>query len=55
MTQLDQSQSRAARPSGAEDIYKLYAESFHGVDHLRRIQQEAQQLITQALEKEKRV
>ena len=43
----------AARPSGTEDIYKLYAESFHGVDHLRRIQQEAQQLITQALEKEK--
>jgi len=40
----------AARPSGTENIYKLYAESFLGVEHLRRIQQEAQHLITQALE-----
>ena len=35
----------AARPSGTEDVYKLYAESFRGSDHLRRIQEEAQALI----------
>jgi phosphoglucomutase len=35
----------AARPSGTEDVYKLYAESFAGKDHLRKIQQEAQELI----------
>jgi len=35
----------AARPSGTEDVYKLYAESFRGLDHLRRIQEEAQALI----------
>ena len=35
----------AARPSGTEDIYKLYAESFKGRDHLRRIQSEAQAII----------
>ncbi|MGH9356664.1 MAG: phosphoglucomutase, alpha-D-glucose phosphate-specific, partial [Terriglobia bacterium] len=39
----------AARPSGTEDVYKLYAESFRGVDHLRIIQDEAQQIIAQAL------
>jgi phosphoglucomutase len=39
----------AARPSGTENIYKLYAESFRGVAHLRRIQQEAQTLIGDAL------
>lgn len=39
----------AARPSGTEDVYKLYAESFRGPDHLARIQTEAQQLITAAL------
>jgi phosphoglucomutase len=39
----------AARPSGTEDVYKLYAESFRGKDHLRRIQEEAQSLITNAL------
>lgn len=39
----------AARPSGTEDVYKLYAESFRGKEHLRRIQQEAQALITKAL------
>ena len=38
----------AARPSGTEDVYKIYAESFRGVDHLRRIQEEAQALIAQA-------
>ncbi|MGE5836389.1 MAG: phosphoglucomutase, alpha-D-glucose phosphate-specific, partial [Acidobacteriota bacterium] len=35
----------AARPSGTEQVYKLYAESFRGLDHLRRIQHEAQALL----------
>jgi phosphoglucomutase len=35
----------AARPSGTEEVYKLYAESFKGKDHLRRIQEEAQVVI----------
>lgn len=35
----------AARPSGTEDVYKIYAESFQGEAHLRRIQDEAQALI----------
>lgn len=39
----------AARPSGTEDIYKVYAESFRGVDHLRQIQQAAQELVKEAL------
>ena len=39
----------AARPSGTEDVYKLYAESFRGLDHLRRIQEEAQALLTRTL------
>ncbi len=39
----------AARPSGTEDVYKLYAESFRGKDHLKRIQDEAQALIAKAL------
>ncbi len=39
----------AARPSGTEDVYKLYAESFQGKDHLKRIQDEAQALIGNAL------
>jgi phosphoglucomutase len=39
----------AARPSGTEDVYKLYAESFEGEEHLRRIQTEAQELIARAL------
>ena len=39
----------AARPSGTEDVYKLYAESFRGHDHLKRIQAEAQALISKAL------
>ena len=38
----------AARPSGTEDVYKLYAESFRGVEHLRHIQEEAQALIDRA-------
>ena len=37
----------AARPSGTEDVYKLYAESFNGPAHLRRIQDDAQALIQQ--------
>lgn len=37
----------AARPSGTEDVYKLYAESFNGQAHLRRIQEDAQALIQQ--------
>ena len=39
----------AARPSGTEDIYKLYAESFLGSQHLQRIQMEARALISSAL------
>ena len=35
----------AARPSGTEDVYKIYAESFAGPDHLRQIQQEARAII----------
>jgi phosphoglucomutase len=39
----------AVRPSGTEDVYKLYAESFCGRDHLRRIQEEAQAITSSAL------
>lgn len=39
----------AARPSGTEDIYKIYAESFAGADHLRRILVEAQAIVNEAL------
>ncbi len=39
----------AARPSGTEDIYKIYAESFKGADHLRRILQEAQTIVNGAI------
>jgi phosphoglucomutase len=39
----------AARPSGTEDIYKIYAESFRGQDHLRRIIEEAQAVVDNAL------
>ena len=39
----------AARPSGTEDVYKIYAESFRGTDHLRRIQQDAQAIVGHAL------
>lgn len=39
----------AARPSGTEDIYKIYAESFHGKDHLFRIVKEAQAIVDAAL------
>jgi len=40
----------AARPSGTEDVYKIYAESFRGETHLRQIQEEAQALISTVLE-----
>jgi phosphoglucomutase len=39
----------AARPSGTENVYKLYAESFAGMKHLRAIQDEAQELVSRAL------
>ena len=39
----------AARPSGTEDIYKIYAESFQGADHLRRILEEAQAMVNDTL------
>ena len=38
----------AARPSGTEDIYKIYAESFKGKDHLHNIQEEAQKIVNEA-------
>jgi len=41
----------AARPSGTEDVYKLYAESFRGAEHLQRIQAEARALISSALKR----
>jgi phosphoglucomutase len=39
----------AARPSGTEDIYKIYAESFHGAEHLHRILAEAQAIVNAAI------
>jgi phosphoglucomutase len=39
----------AARPSGTEDVYKIYAESFRGSDHLGRILEEAQAIVNDAL------
>jgi phosphoglucomutase len=39
----------AARPSGTEDVYKVYAESFRGPEHLARIQEEAQAVVSSAL------
>jgi phosphoglucomutase len=39
----------AARPSGTEDVYKLYAESFRGAEHLARIQDEARAIIAEVL------
>ena len=35
----------AARPSGTEDVYKIYAESFHGPEHLARVQEEAREVV----------
>jgi phosphoglucomutase len=39
----------AARPSGTEDVYKIYAESFRGPDHLAKIQEEARAVVSAAL------
>jgi phosphoglucomutase len=39
----------AARPSGTENVYKLYAESFKGPEHLRRIQADAREIIDRAM------
>ncbi len=39
----------AARPSGTEDIYKIYAESFRGAEHLQRLLAEAQAIVTETL------
>jgi phosphoglucomutase len=39
----------AARPSGTENVYRIYAESFRGEDHLRRIQEEAQAMVSEAV------
>ncbi|MFD4856035.1 phosphoglucomutase (alpha-D-glucose-1,6-bisphosphate-dependent) [Streptomyces atratus] len=40
----------AARPSGTEDVYKIYAESFLGTDHLGRVQEEAKAVVSAALD-----
>jgi phosphoglucomutase len=42
----------AARPSGTEDVYKIYAESFAGPEHLRRVQAEAKEIVDAALQPE---
>jgi phosphoglucomutase len=39
----------AARPSGTEDVYKIYAESFRGADHLRLVLEAAQTIVDDAL------
>ena len=39
----------AARPSGTEDVYKIYAESFKGAEHLAQIQSEARDVVSAAL------
>jgi phosphoglucomutase len=39
----------AARPSGTEDVYKIYAESFQGAAHLRRLVEEAQAIVSDTL------
>ena len=39
----------AARPSGTEDVYKIYAESFSGPDHLAEVQREAQQVVDKVI------
>ena len=39
----------AARPSGTEDVYKIYAESFRGPDHLAQVQAEARDVVAAAL------
>jgi phosphoglucomutase len=44
----------AARPSGTEEVYKIYAESFLGSDHLHRIQNEAQSIVSETLKRSAR-
>jgi phosphoglucomutase len=39
----------ATRPSGTEDVYKLYAESFRGPEHLAAIQEEARAIVAAAI------
>jgi len=39
----------AARPSGTEDVYKIYAESYRSAEHLKQIQGEAQKIVSTAL------
>ncbi len=39
----------AARPSGTEDVYKIYAESFLGADHLARVQEAAQEVVNRVI------
>ena len=39
----------AARPSGTENVYKLYAESFKGPDHLQQIVEQAQEIVRRTL------
>ncbi|MEV4379222.1 phosphoglucomutase (alpha-D-glucose-1,6-bisphosphate-dependent) [Streptosporangium sp. NPDC049644] len=41
----------AARPSGTEDVYKIYAESFRGTEHLAQVQREARDLVSASLSK----
>ena len=38
----------AARPSGTEEVYKIYAESFRGSEHLVEVQQAAQEIVSEA-------
>lgn len=38
----------AARPSGTEDVYKIYAESFRGAEHLRQVMAEAREVVAAA-------
>ena len=39
----------AARPSGTEDVYKIYAESFRGPEHLAQVQEEAKAVVSAAI------
>ena len=39
----------AARPSGTEDVYKIYAESFRGPEHLEQVQEAAREVVSAAL------
>jgi phosphoglucomutase len=39
----------AARPSGTEDVYKIYAESFNGPEHLAEVQKTAREVVNQVI------